>query len=174
MENIPRIRKLPLSAVIMGEEIKNEDEISLLKRVLPLIGHHISDAEEIAISNEDLKANQKQLIDNCEEKDRPQLLLMCGRRLGNECYTRGDYEEAITCYKSAFDVLSKSQGGILSPKFYNSTYMKLFRDITADKDWMLLLDLMACCNNIAQCHLKVDNVPSVSRNSDFSYCSDNF
>lgn len=76
---------------------------------------------------------------------------------GNELYKAGKYEEAIAQYMRAMRAHLGKDFALPSPTFLNETYLTL----EGVPGLRRTLDLTTCCNNIAQCHIKLGETTDV-------------
>lgn len=89
---------------------------------------------------------------------------------GNEFFTRGEYQSALSQYLFAAQQIVGSQFKLLEEPCLNETYLA-FGPIDDMLRMKPHLDLIACCNNIAQCYLKMGMYIEVRisvSNDDFS------
>ena len=154
MEGIPRIPIISLSSVTFGEKTEEKEEdneiVDTLMKIKPQTPNH----------DEVIKTIYKHIDDIIDERDRWRILLGYGRRMGNESYTKGLYKDAISYYTGVLKLMPRGTEGVLSSKFFNPAYMYLLLE-ARQREAMLLMDLMACCNNVAQCYIKLDDIVTV-------------
>lgn len=76
---------------------------------------------------------------------------------GNELYKAGKYDDAVAEYMRAMRAHLGKDFVLPSPAFLNETYLKL----EGLPGLRQMLDLTTCCNNIAQCYVKLGEATKV-------------
>ena len=164
--------------IIHGEETREDREYVDRIKLPPMPTKLVAAGYEIISSGLGFARNViKNQMPEATFEQSLTLLLAHGRRLGNAFFGRGMWEKAVENYVKAIEVMAEYEESArpkpgereglkqlcLARGFFNPVYMYCFSKVYTSQqaDWRIFMDLVACCNNIALCYLKLGDVSKV-------------